>query len=376
MNHNQIKTEFQGDIAKITSVEEINNLRVKYLGRKGVVTLALRELGKLPQTERPKAGKALNQLQAEIRNELSKKQKELSTDKFRAIGETEKIDITVPGIAPERGSLHPVGVLISEMEDIFRRLGYSIVRTREVEDDWHNFEGLNVPADHPAKDMWDTFYVNTDSADNSRHTGRVHLSTPGEDLADERYEEELEIEKGELAGLNLLRTHTSTAQTRIMEEFKPPMKVISSGRVYRYEAEDATHLSVFHQLEGFAVDKNLTMADLKGTLTHLFQSLFGSDIKIRFRPSFFPFTEPSAEVDVTCIFCKGKGCKSCGGAGWLELLGAGMIHPNVLRNMKIDPAVWQGFAFGMGPDRIAMLRHGVDDVRQFFSGDLRFLRQL
>jgi phenylalanyl-tRNA synthetase alpha chain len=325
-----------------TSEAEIEDLRVEYLGRKGRVTLLLRALKDLPPEERPLAGEKLNQLRQGLEERIEVRLGEIKQrEKERALRE-QRIDITLPGSRWERGRIHPLTLVLDEIIDVFWGMGFEIARGPDIEDDYHNFEALNIPKDHPARDMQDTFFVS-----NNR----------------------------------LLRTHTSPVQIRVMECRRPPLQIIVPGAVYRHD-DDATHSPMFHQVEGFMVDRHITFADLKGVLTHFLQQIFREETGVRFRPSFFPFTEPSAEIDIQCLICRGQGviageqnCKVCKGSGWLEILGAGMIDPQVFRFVGYDPEKVSGFAFGMGVERIAMLKFGIDDIRLFFQNDLRFLRQ-
>jgi phenylalanyl-tRNA synthetase alpha chain len=329
-------------IEQSTSESEIEQLRVDVLGRKGRVTLLLRGLKDLPAEERPRAGEQLNQLRRGIEERLDDRARSLREQaKERALSE-ERIDVTLPGTRFERGRVHPITLMIDEIVDVFWGMGFEIARGPDIEDDYHNFEALNFSKDHPARDMQDTFFVSN---------GR------------------------------LLRTHTSPVQIRTMESRQPPLQVIVPGAVYRHD-DDATHSPMFHQVEGFLVDRNIAFSDLKGVLTHFLRQVFSPETGVRFRPSFFPFTEPSAEIDIECFFCGGKGraaegqsCRVCKGSGWLEILGAGMIDPEVFRFVGYDPEELSGFAFGMGVERIAMLKYRIDDIRLFFQNDLRFLRQ-
>ena len=308
----------------------------KYLGKKGELTAILKQMGSLPPEERPIVGQLANSIREQIEDAL-KNAKDTAAKKSteqQLIAET--IDITMPSKTTLKGGLHPLNIVLEDMIDIFQSMGFDVVDGPEVETDHYNFEALNVPADHPAKDMQDTFYL-------------------GADL--------------------LLRTQTSAAQIRTMENTKPPIKIICPGRVYRADEVDATHSPVFHQIEGLVVDKGISMRDLKGVLQQFAQEIYGADTTIRFRPSFFPFTEPSVEVDVSCSSCKGNGCRICKGTGWIEILGAGMVHPNVLRNCGIDPDIYTGFAFGIGLDRLTTTRYKISDIRLLFENDLRFLEQ-
>jgi phenylalanyl-tRNA synthetase alpha chain len=319
------------------SVSAIEELKQTRLGRKGPLSLLLRGLGKLPGTDRKGAGEAINKVKQHIEAALEDALCKLKQSERAARIETEKIDVTLPGRACNSGSLHPVTQTLNEVESIFTALGFSIAEGPELESDYYNFEALNIPKNHPARDMQDTFYA-----------------------------------EGDLC----LRTHTSPVQIRFMENSKPPLRVIAPGTVYRRDS-DVTHTPMFHQIEGFMVGEGITFSELKGVLTHFLQELFGTEKKVRFRPSFFPFTEPSAEVDIECVICGADGseCRVCKGTGWLEILGAGMIHPNVFKSVKYDSTKYTGFAFGLGIERIAMLKYGINDLRLFFENDLKFLRQ-
>ena len=315
---------------------DVEALRIQYLGKKGELTAVLRGMGKLSAEERPVVGQLANEVRAAIEEEIEKKTVELKTAALEAKLQAEKLDVTVPGDKIHVGKPHPIALVQRQLEEIFLGMGYSIADGPEVEYDYYNFQALNIPKDHPARDTQDTFYI-TDNI--------------------------------------LLRSQTSPVQARVMEKQKPPIKIISPGRVYRSDAVDATHSPLFHQCEGLVVDKGITMGDLKGTLEMFAQTMFGADTKIRFRPHHFPFTEPSAEVDVSCFACGGKGCRLCKGEGWIEILGAGMVHPNVLRMCGIDPEVYSGFAFGLGIERIVMLKYHIDDMRHLYENDVRFLHQ-
>ena len=329
-------------IQQANSAKELEQLRVEALGRSGSVTMLLRGLKDLPAEERPRMGERLNQLRRTLEEELDARLDAVNLQaKSKALAE-EIVDITLPGTRLERGHIHPLTLVIDEIVDIFSAMGFEIARGPDIEDDYHNFEALNIPKDHPARDMQDTFFV---------------------------------------AGGNLLRTHTSPVQIRTMESRKPPLQIIVPGAVYRHD-DDATHSPMFHQVEGFMVDRNIAFSDLKGVLTHVLRQIFNRDAGVRFRPSFFPFTEPSAEIDIQCVICGGGGslsngqvCRVCKASGWLEILGAGMIDPAVFKFVGYDPEEYTGFAFGMGVERIAMLKYGIDDIRLFFQNDLRFLRQ-
>jgi phenylalanyl-tRNA synthetase alpha chain len=323
-------------IEQLSSEAEIEQLRVDVLGRKGKLTLLLRGLKELPAEERPRAGEQLNQLRRVIEARLDDHARTIKERAKQLALAAEEVDVTLPGARYARGRVHPITLMIDEIVDVFWGMGFEIARGPDIEDDYHNFEALNFPKDHPARDMQDTFFVSA---------GRV------------------------------LRTHTSPVQIRTMESRKPPLRVIVPGAVYRHD-DDATHSPMFHQVEGFMVDRSIAFSDLKGVLTHFLRRIFSEETGVRFRPSFFPFTEPSAEIDIECFFCAGReGCRVCKGSGWLEILGAGMIDPQVFRFVGYDPGTVSGFAFGMGVERIAMLKYGIDDIRLFFQNDLRFLRQ-
>ena len=331
-----IRTAAKAAIEKTASENEIEELRVKYLGKKGELTAMLKQMGSLSPEERPAMGQLVNEAKQKLETLIAEKKAEMKQKATEAKLKAETIDITMPAKEVKTGGIHPLNHVVNDMIDIFQSMGFDVVDGPEVETDLYNFECLNVPADHPARDMQDTFYL-------------------GENL--------------------LLRTQTSAAQIRTMETRKPPIRVICPGRVYRADEVDATHSPVFHQLEGLVVDKGITMCDLKGVLEQFAREIYGKDTKVRFRPSFFPFTEPSVEVDVSCSECGGKGCRVCKGAGWIEILGAGMVHPNVLRSCGIDPDVYTGFAFGIGIDRITTTRYKISDIRLLFENDKRFLEQ-
>jgi phenylalanyl-tRNA synthetase alpha chain len=327
--------EARAAIERAASSTELERLRVAYLGRQGALTQLLRSLGTLPPEERPAVGAAANEAKRALEALLDARLEAVRAEERRQERERARPDLTLPGRRPPAGTIHPLTRVLDEIVEIFAGLGFSVAEGPEIETDYYNFEALNLPADHPARDMQDTFYV---------------------------------------AGDVLLRTHTSPVQIRAMAAQKPPVRIICPGTVYRRDA-DITHSPMFHQVEGLAVDTNVTMADLKATLALFAREMFGPRSQIRFRPSFFPFTEPSAEVDVLCFLCAGAGCRVCKASGWLEILGSGMVHPQVLRNVGYDPERVTGWAFGMGVERIAMRKYGIDDIRLFFENDLRFLRQ-
>ena len=315
---------------------DLEAIRIRFLGKKGELTGVLRGMGQLSAEERPIIGQLANDVRAFIENAIAEKAAAAEKEALIAKLKEERLDVTMPGKKPAIGKRHPLATVQKEMEDIFIGMGFGIVDGPEVEYDYYNFQALNIPENHPARDTQDTFYI----------TENI-----------------------------LLRSQTSPVQVRTMEKQRPPIRIISPGRVYRSDAVDASHSPLFHQLEGLVVDKGITMGDLKGTLETFAKTMFGEQTRIRFRPHHFPFTEPSAEVDVSCFVCGGKGCKLCKGEGWIEILGAGMVHPNVLRGCSIDPNEYSGFAFGMGIERVTMIKYGIDDMRYLYENDVRFLDQ-
>lgn len=333
---NNMLSEATKALGEAKSLRDLDDIRVKYLGKKGEVTSQLKMMGSVPAEERPEMGKIINDVRVEIERMLDEMKEKMGEIELNNKLKTEKIDVTLPSTISEVGNLHPLNKILNEIKDIFIGMGFKIAEGPEVETVYNNFDALNSPKDHPSRSMSDTFYIN----------------------------EEL-----------LLRTQTSPVQIRTMKKQKPPVKVISPGRCFRFDELDATHSPMFHQIEGLVIDKDITMADLKGTLNIFVKRLFGEHIQTKFRPHYFPFTEPSAEVDVTCFKCGGEGCKVCKGSGWIEILGCGMVHPNVLKECGIDPEEYQGFAFGMGLDRITMLRNEIDDIRLMFENDMRFIDQ-
>ncbi|MBO9130586.1 phenylalanine--tRNA ligase subunit alpha [Bacillus sp. 165] len=334
----ELQQEALEKIQASDDVKVLNDVRVAYLGKKGPITEVLRGMGKLSAEERPRMGALVNEVREAIQQQLEAKMEQLEKAEIEGRLAAETIDVTLPSRPVSTGGHHPLTAVIEEIEDLFIGMGYEIAEGPEVEQDYYNFEALNLPKGHPARDMQDSFYIT----------------------------EEV-----------LLRTHTSPVQARTMEkhEGKGPIKIICPGKVYRRDDDDATHSHQFMQIEGLVIDENIRMSDLKGTLQTFAKKMFGEEREIRLRPSFFPFTEPSVEMDISCMMCGGKGCGTCKGTGWIEILGAGMVHPNVLRMAGYDPEKYQGFAFGMGPERIAMLKYGVDDIRHFYTNDVRFLQQ-
>ncbi len=331
-----LKSEALAAVAAAADEKAIDEVRVKYLGKKGELTAILKQMGGLSPEERPIMGQLVNKAKAELEEAIAAANADFKAKAADQKLKEETLDITMPAKPAKKGGLHPLNIVLNDMIDIFQSMGFDVVDGPEVETDYYNFEALNVPQDHPARDMQDTFYL-------------------AENL--------------------LLRTQTSAAQIRTMENRKPPIKIICPGRVYRADEVDATHSPVFHQIEGLVVDKNITMCDLKGVLEQFAHEIYGKETEVKFRPSFFPFTEPSVEVDVTCSECKGKGCRVCKGSGWIEILGAGMVHPRVLKACGIDPEEYSGFAFGIGLDRLTTTRYKVSDIRLLFENDLRFLKQ-
>ncbi len=334
----ELQEEALQKVAAASELKELNEVRVAYLGKKGPITEVLRGMGKLSAEERPKIGALANEVREAIATKIEEKQKALETAAVNAKLATETIDVTLPGRPVNKGNLHPLTRIVEEIEDLFIGMGYTVAEGPEVESDYYNFEALNLPKSHPARDMQDSFYI-TDEI--------------------------------------LMRTHTSPVQARTMEKHKGqgPVKIICPGKVYRRDNDDATHSHQFQQIEGLVIDENISMSDLKGTLDVFAKKVFGQDREIRLRPSFFPFTEPSVEVDISCKICGGKGCSVCKKTGWIEVLGAGIVHPNVLEMAGFDSKKYSGFAFGMGVERIAMLKYGVDDIRHFYTNDVRFLKQ-
>ncbi len=332
----EIRLEALYALEGLDELDKLEEFRLKYLGKKGALTQVLRGMGGLPAEERPIVGQIANEVRNQLESELEQKTKDLKEAALTRRLEAEKIDVTVPGERPGLGRLHPVTTVLNELKDIFLGMGFDVAEGPEIEYDYYNFEALNLPKNHPARDTQDTFYI-----DNTI----------------------------------LLRTHTSPVQIRTMEKQKPPIKIICPGRVYRSDEVDATHSPIFHQIEGLVVDKGITMGDLKGVLDVFAKAVFGPETKTKLRPHHFPFTEPSAEVDVSCAICKGAGCRVCSYTGWIEILGAGMVHPRVLEYVNIDPNEYSGFAFGMGLDRIVNIKYGIDDIRLLFENDIRFLKQ-
>ncbi|MGV3486962.1 MAG: phenylalanine--tRNA ligase subunit alpha [Tuberibacillus sp.] len=333
-----LKNEALASVKEATELKALQDLRVKYLGKKGPITEVLRGMGKLSAEERPVIGQLANEIRGAIQSAIEEKQTKLEEEAINQRLASETIDVTMPGRVLPKGNKHPLTAIVEEIEDLFIGMGFSVEEGPEVETDYYNFEALNLPKDHPARDMQDSFYITEDF---------------------------------------LLRTQTSPVQARSMEKHKGkgPVKIICPGKVYRRDNDDATHSHQFMQIEGLYVDKNVRLSDLKGVLSVFAKKMFGEDRQIRFRPSFFPFTEPSVEMDISCFRCGGDGCSLCKHTGWIEILGSGMVHPNVLEMSGFDPKEYTGFAFGMGPERIAMLKYGIDHIRHYYTNDRRFLDQ-
>ena len=320
------------DFGEVRDLSELERFRIAYLGKKGLLTSLMKRLGDLSPEERPEAGQLVNRLKTDLTQRFEKARERILSIEEEGVS---LLDVTLPGRETPRGHLHPITQVLREICQIFGRMGFRVVKGPNVELDYYNFEALNIPRDHPARDMQDTFYVSENV---------------------------------------VLRTHTSPMQVRTMEKQAPPVSIIAPGKVYRRDS-DVSHTPMFHQVEGLLVDKGVTLGDLKGTLTTFVHQMFGRDTSLRFRPSFFPFTEPSAEVDIRCVICRGKGCRTCKNTGWLEILGSGMVDPEVYRFVHYDPEIYSGFAFGMGIERVAMLKYGIDDIQLFYRNDMRFLRQ-
>jgi phenylalanyl-tRNA synthetase alpha chain len=335
----RLEREAADSLERVNTEDELASWHREFLGRQGKITSAMRGISNLPAEERPAFGQAVNALRSKLQAAFDQRQDRVLAASLQDRLNEERIDVTLPGRTPEIGTLHPVTRMIRDITRVFGLMGFQTVEGPEVEDAYYAFDALNIPQDHPARDVWDTIFIESD---------------------------EREI---------VLRPHTSPMQIRTMEQIEPPVRVVVPGRCYRYEALDATHEWHFHQIEGLAVDTNITMTDLKGTLAEFARQIFGQERKVRFRCDYFPFVEPGVDFAIDCMFCEGKGCRVCSGTGWIELLGAGMVHPNVLRHVGYDPDVYTGWAFGMGIERIVMLKYGVEDIRHFYQGDVRFLSQ-
>jgi len=334
-----LKNQAEKEIKTAKNLKELDEIFRKYLGKRGQVTQILRSLEKISKAKRAKMGKQANELKEFLEVKFEKKAKDIKEKIEKEIEKKEWVDITIPGKKPSLGHLHPLTQVKKEIEEIFQSMGFSVVEGPEIENEWYNFDALNIPKDHPARDMWDTLYLKNPKL--------------------------------------LLRTHTSPVQIRFMEKNQPPLRIIVPGRVFRHEATDASHEINFYHVEGLMVDKKgkVNAANFKAIIEEFFSRFFRKRVEIRLRPSYFPFTEPSFEIDVSCPICNGRGCPACKNSGWVETLGAGMVHPNVIKNSGLDQKIWQGFAFGIGMDRLAMMKYKINDIRLFYSGDLRFLQQ-
>jgi phenylalanyl-tRNA synthetase alpha chain len=330
-----VKKQAKAELGSVSDEAALQNLKAKFVGRKGVITEFLKGMKDIPETDRPRMGKLINEAKTFVEDLIDSRLHELKEEKKNRSLYEEKVDVTLPGRGMPIGARHPITQVMEEIITIFERMGFEVAEGPEVESDYYNFEALNIPKNHPARDMQDTFYISDDI---------------------------------------VLRTHTSPVQIRVMEKRKPPVKIIAPGKVYRCDS-DISHTPMFHQIEGLLVDEGVTFGDLKGVLTEFVRLVFGEGVGVRFRPSFFPFTEPSAEVDIACLICGGKGCRVCKNSGWLEILGCGMVDPEVFKSVGYDPDKYSGFAFGMGIERITMLKFGINDIRLFFENDIRFLKQ-
>lgn len=353
----KLEKELIASVAAAKTEEELEGLRVKYLGRKGAVTALIRKIGNVPKKRKPEVGKLINELKQKAKGLVQERQAAFSEPglTLHPVG-SERIDVTLPGISRDLGHIHIITKMINEISDVFVSMGFRIVEGPEIETEYYNFEALNIPAEHPSRETFHTFYV----SGSSYPQGTLPSGASAKGRKEEKF---------------LLRSQTSTVQIRVMEKEKPPLKIIAPGKVFRPDATDASHSFMFHQIEGLMVDRNIKFSDLKGVLAVFVYEIFGGEAKMRFRPHFFPFTEPSAEVDISCNICKQKGCRVCSYRGWLEILGAGMVDPEVFKAVGYNAEEFSGFAFGMGVERIAMLKYGIEDIRLFFENDLRFLKQ-
>jgi len=332
-----LKKQAEKAVKRAENLKELQTIFQKYLGKKGEVTRILRSLKRLPKSKKVKIGKEANHLKIFLKTEIEKRSQIIKEMAQKIIQEKEWIDVTLPGKKPQRGHLHPLTLVKKRTEDIFQVMGFSVIEGPEIENEWYNFDSLNIPKDHPARDAWNTFWIKNSKL--------------------------------------LLRTHTSPVQVRYMEKNNPPLKIIIPGRIFRHEATDASHEINFYQVEGLMIDKRISAANFKAIIQEFFKRFFGKPVKIRMRPSYFPFTEPSFEVDMSCLNCAGRGCSACSQTGWLEVMGAGMVHPLVYKAAGLIPKDWQGFAFGIGLDRLAMMKYKINDIRLLYGGDLRFLKQ-
>ncbi|MEA3295902.1 MAG: phenylalanine--tRNA ligase subunit alpha [Patescibacteria group bacterium] len=347
MNIQDLKIQVKKEIELAKDIKKLDNIFKKYLGKKGELALFLRSLKDLPEDKRKTQGKIANEIKKRIKSDIEEKRKEFQVSEYNKDDfSKQEFDITVPGKKPLTGHLHPLTIVQREIQEIFQNMGFSIVEGPEMETEWYNFDALNFPIDHPAREMQDTFFVKQENRENLGNKKKL-----------------------------VMRTQTSSVQIHYMEKNNPDLRIIVPGRVFRCEATDASHEVQFYQMEGLMVGKDISVANLKAVIQEFFSKFYNNSVKIRLRPSFFPFTEPSFEVDVSCVVCEGKGCSVCSQTGWIEIMGAGMVHPNVLKNSGLNPKHWQGLAFGMGLDRLVMMKYKIDDIRLFYKNDLRFLEQ-
>ena len=342
----KIKKEGKEKIKKAKNLEQLKEIFDFYFGKEGKISLIFKSLKEMGGKEKKKIGQIANELKNFLKREIEKKENELKEKLKKEIEEREWLDISLPGKKPELGHLHPLTLITRKIVSIFQSMGFSVVEGPEIENEWYNFDALNIPKEHPARDLWDTLYLKNNFKSENKKNGKF-----------------------------LLRTHTSPVQIRYLEKHQPPFKIIAPGRVFRHEATDSKHEINFHQIEGLMVAEKVSVPHFKAIISHFLNEFFQKKVKMRLRPSFFPFTEPSFEIDILCVICQGKGCSTCLGSGYLEIMGAGMVHPNVFKNSGLNPKFWKGFAFGLGLERMAMLKYKIDDIRLFFSGDLRFLKQ-
>jgi len=361
MSLKSLQNRVQKEIKKARDLKDLDQVFQRYLGKKGEITILLKGLKKISKKKRAEKGREINLLKKSIESEIQERAEKIK-EKLRAeILEKEKIDVTAPGKKVFPGHLHPLTLVLRKVQDIFQSMGFSIVEGPEIENEWYNFDALNIPKDHPARDLWNTLWLRQNYKPYTLNSKQKGLKSKVYGLES----------KAKL----LLRTHTSPVQVRYMEKHNPPLRIIVPGRVFRHEATDASHEVNFYHLEGLMVDKNVSVANFKAIIQKFYQKFFEKNVEIRLIPCYFPFTEPSFEVDITCLACGGKGCSACQKTGWMEMMGAGMVHPNVFKNSGLNPREWQGFAFGMGLDRLAMMKYKINDIRLFYSGDLRFLNQ-
>ncbi|MCL5773448.1 MAG: phenylalanine--tRNA ligase subunit alpha [Firmicutes bacterium] len=387
----KLRAEVEPALKEVKDTKSLEECRIKWLGKKGALTGILKNMGKLTPEERPVFGKLANEVKEHIEKALGEKQEALKQEETRSKFVKEKLDVTLPGKKMNPGRLHPLTTTFNQIKGIFMGLGFEFAEGPEVESDYYNFEALNIPADHPSREMWDSFFINYPAAglqgspsgkfvlrqELTKRVGICHSEQSEESQSEilRNAQDDCGVFNRKISDNLLLRSHTTPVQIRVLEKRTPPLRVIASGRCYRRDAVDATHSWMFNQFEGFMVDRDVTFGDLKGVLMAFAREMFGQERRAKFIPSYFPFTEPSAEVAIDCFVCSGKGCRLCKNSGWIEILGCGMIHPRVLRVVNYDTEKYTGFAFGMGVERTAMLKYGIDDIRLFFENDVRFLKQ-